>query len=95
MGLKPVKHLRLPRVHQIARNSSLVSASSPDVKMTAQGVFVEKSCNQTIDILLIDLTSRAPAAISATNSLDVSPVSFNAVRDLVTPATLISVVDRR
>jgi hypothetical protein len=35
-------------------------------------------------MLLIELTSRAPTAISATISLDVRPL--NAARDLVTPA---------
>ena len=39
-------------------------------------------------MLLIDFTSRAPGAISATISLDVRP--FSAARDRVTPARLMS-----
>jgi hypothetical protein len=58
--------------------------------MTVGGLFGEKSCIQAIGMLLMDFTSRAPTAISATSSLDVHPVSFNAARDLVTPARLIS-----
>ncbi len=68
--------------------SCLALVSSPDVKMTVRGLFGEKSCIQAIGMLLIDLTSRTPTAISATISLDVRP--FNAARDLVTPARLIS-----
>ena len=68
--------------------SCFASVSSPDVKMTVRGLFGEKSCIQAIGMLLIDLTSRAPTAISATISLDVRP--FNAARDLVTPARLMS-----
>ena len=49
-------------------------------KMTVRGLFGEKSCIQAIGMLLIDSTSRAPTAISATISLDVRP--FNAARDL-------------
>ena len=64
--------------------NGLASASSPDVKMTVRGLFGEKSCIQAIGMLLIDFTSRAPTAISATSSLDVCP--FNTARDLVTPA---------
>ena len=40
--------------------SCLASVSSPDVKMTVRGLFGEKSSIQAIDMLLIDLTSRAP-----------------------------------
>jgi hypothetical protein len=40
------------------------------------GLLGEKSCIQAIGMLLVDLTSRAPTAISATISLDVRP--FNA-----------------
>src|ERR1700689_2273818 len=58
----------------------LASASSPDVKMTVRGLAGEKSCIQSIGMLLIDFTIRAPTAISATISLDVRP--FNAARDL-------------
>jgi hypothetical protein len=47
-----------------------------------------KSCIQAIGMLLIDFTSLAPTAISATISLDVRPL--NAARDLVTPARLVS-----
>jgi hypothetical protein len=68
--------------------SCFASRSSPDVKMTVRGLFGEKSCIQAIGMLLIDLTSRAPTAISATIPLDVRP--FNAARDLVTPARLMS-----
>src|SRR5580698_3893615 len=68
--------------------SCLASASLPDVKMTVRGFCGEKSCIQAIGMLLIDFTSRALTAISATISLDVRP--FNAARDLVTPARLIS-----
>ncbi len=68
--------------------SCLAPASSPDVKMTVRGLFGEKSCIQAIGMLLIDFTSRAPTAISATISLEVRP--FNAARDLVTPARLTS-----
>src|SRR6202021_2305179 len=70
--------------------SRLASASSPDVKMTVRGLFGEKSCIQAIGMLLIDFTSRAPTAISATISLEVRPVNLKAARDLVTPARLIS-----
>jgi len=45
-------------------------------------------CIHSIGKVLIDLTSRAPSAFSATISLDVRP--FNAARDLVTPARLVS-----
>jgi len=69
-------------------HSCLASLSSPDVKMTVRGLFGVKSCIQAIGMLLIDLTSRAPTAISATISLDVRP--FNAARDRVAPAGLIS-----
>ena len=51
--------------------------------MTVRGLSGEKSCIQAIGMLLIDLTSLAPTAISATISLDVRP--FSAARDLVTP----------
>jgi hypothetical protein len=68
--------------------SCFASASSLDVKMTVRGLLDEKSCIQSIGKLLIDLTSRAPTAFSAIISLDVRP--FNAVRDLVTPARLVS-----
>jgi hypothetical protein len=68
--------------------SCLASLSSPDVKITVRGLLGEKSCIQAIGMLLIDLTRRAPTAISATISLDVRP--FNAARDLVTPARLMS-----
>ena len=61
----------------------LASLSSPDVKMTVFGLFDEKSCIQAIGILLIDFTSLAPAAISATISLEVRP--FKAAIDLFTP----------
>ena len=54
--------------------SCLASVSSPDVKMTVRGLFGEKSCIQAIGMLLIDFTSRAPTAISATISLDVRPL---------------------
>lgn len=66
--------------------SCLASVSSPDVKMTVGGLLGEKSCIQSIGMLLIDSTSLAPTAISATISLDVRP--FTAARDLVTPARL-------
>ena len=56
--------------------------------MTVRGLFGEKSCIHAIGMLLIDFTSRAPTAISATISLDVRP--FKAARDRVTPARLIS-----
>ena len=49
--------------------SCLTSMSSPDVKMTVRGLFGEKSCIHYIEMLLIDLTSRAPTAFSATISL--------------------------
>ena len=65
--------------------NSLASLSSPDIKMTVRGLFGEKSCIHAIGILLIDLTSRAPAGISPTISLDVRPVCFNAARYRVTP----------
>jgi hypothetical protein len=68
--------------------SSLASMSSPDVKITVRGLFGEKSCIQSIGMLLIDFTRRAPTAISATISLEVRP--FNAALDLVTPARLMS-----
>ena len=55
--------------------------------MTVRGLFGEKSCIQAIGMLLIDLTSRAPTAISAAISLDVRP--FDAARDRVTPARLL------
>src|ERR1700727_826608 len=61
-------------------NIRLASLSAPDVKMTVRGLFGEKSCIQSIGMLLIDFTIRAPTAISATISLDVRP--FNAARDL-------------
>src|SRR6202035_260772 len=64
----------------------LASDSSPDVKRTVRGLLGEKSCIHDIGILLIDFTSRAPMAISATISLDVRP--FNAARDRATPARL-------
>ena len=54
--------------------------------MTVWGLFGEKSWIQAIGMLLMDFTSRAPTAISATISLDVR--LFNAARDLVTPARL-------
>ena len=60
--------------------SCLASVSSPDAMMTVRGLFGEKSCIQSIGMLLIDFTIRAPTAISATISLDVRP--FNAARDL-------------
>ena len=66
----------------------LASLSSPDVKMTVFGLCDEKSCIQAIGILLIDFTSLAPAAISATISLEVHP--FKAAIDLFTPSGLIS-----
>jgi hypothetical protein len=66
--------------------SCLAWVSSPDVKITVRGLLGEKSCIQAIGMLLIDFTSRAPTAISATISLDERP--FNAARDLVTPAKL-------
>jgi len=66
----------------------LASWSSPEVKMTVRGLFGEKSCLQSIGMLLMDLASRAPGAISATISLELRP--FNAARDLVTPARLMS-----
>ena len=62
----------------------LASASSPDVKMTVRGLAGEKSCIHSIGMLLIDFTSRAPAAISATISLEVRP--FNAARERAMPA---------
>lgn len=52
------------------------------------GLCGEKSCIQAIGILLIDFTSLAPGAISATISLDVRP--SNAATDLVTAAALVS-----
>jgi hypothetical protein len=66
----------------------LASSSSPEVKMTVRGFCFEKSCIQAMGMLLIDFTSRAPGAISATSSLDVRPLS--AARDRVTPARLMS-----
>jgi len=42
--------------------SCLASLSSPDVKMTERGLFGEKSRIQAIGMLLIDFTSRPPAA---------------------------------
>ena len=48
----------------------------------------EKSWIQAIGMLLMDFTSRALTAISATISLGVRP--FSAARDLVTPARLMS-----
>src|SRR5580700_11500351 len=66
----------VPLINSIT--NCLASASSPDVKMTVRGLFGEKSCSQAIGMLLIDFTSRAPTAISATISLDVRPVDFNA-----------------
>jgi len=64
----------------------LASWSSPEVKMTVRGLFGEKSCIQSVGMLLIDLTGRAPTAMSAIISLEVRP--FNAARDLVAPARL-------
>ena len=64
----------------------LASMSSPDVKMTVRGLVGEKSRIHFIGMLLIDFTSRAPTAISATISLEVRP--FNAARERVTPARL-------
>ena len=52
------------------------------------GFCFEKSCIHAMGMLLIDFTSRAPGAISATISLDVRPLS--AARDRVTPARLMS-----
>jgi hypothetical protein len=68
----------------------LTSVSSPEVKMTVGGLFGEKSWIQIIGMLLIDLTSRAPAARSATSSLEVRRYAFNAARDRVIPAKLMS-----
>jgi hypothetical protein len=56
--------------------SCLASVSSPYVKITVRGLFGEKSCIQAIGMLLIDFTSLAPTAISATISVEVRP--FNA-----------------
>src|SRR5258708_37410701 len=56
--------------------------------MTVFGLFDEKSCIQAIGILLIDFTSLAPAALSATIALEVR--QFKAVIDLFTPLSLTS-----
>ena len=48
----------------------LASVSSPDVKMTVRGLFGEKSCIQSIGMLLIDFTSLAPTAISKEINVD-------------------------
>ena len=64
----------------------LASVSSPEVKRTVRGLLGEKSCIHDMGMLLMDFTSRAPLAISATISLDVRP--FNAARDRATPAWL-------
>src|ERR1700735_522008 len=66
----------------------LASLSSPDVKITVFGLCDEKSCIQAMGILLIDFTSLAPTANSATISLEVRP--FKAAIDLFTPSGLIS-----
>ena len=58
--------------------------------MTVFGLLSLKSLIHAMGMLLIDLTTRAPGAHSATSSLDVQPVFANAARDLVTPSRLMS-----
>ncbi len=88
MVLEPFSPKSADEVEVQAGQLFLASMSPPDVKMTVRGLFGEKSCIQSIGMLLIDLTSRAPAAISATISPEVRP--FNAALHLVTPAKLMS-----
>jgi hypothetical protein len=66
------------------------SESSPEVKMTVFGFLSLESSIHAIGMLLIDLTTRAPGAHSAINSLEVRPVFASAARDLVTPSRLMS-----
>ena len=63
---------------------SLASLSSPDVKITVFGLCDEKYCIQAMGVFLIDFTSLAPTANSATISLEVHP--FKAAIDLFAPS---------